>query len=603
MEINKIKKNPIEKKSGIPEELIVEGQDHEDKVVVKETLKRLGAYILDEYLKIINNPETTKREKVKIFYSMILGKNYLYKAMTLLSLVAPLQAEGKVNFPLDFDQLKKEINMSESKQETFESEMEKYKEFSSLMAYNLASENPTSYQVAEIKKLEDGIINDLNGRQFPSMAEMIIYINNSISSDFSDQESTIYIKDAFPEEAGVEAKGSFDCDSRLLICLSILSKIGITSNQVEFCMLEGHALLRINEDDVFFEMTSNSTRELNEDEYLQLNRINSLDKYKAYLLSKEGIALASEATKNIFSGERDDEKKIAVALNKMITAAEIDPNNLNNNLNLLTVLKKIYNRTSYEKPLLNELVIKISGNIQRFLLNNYYEINTDGEMDKTFVLQVQEINSQKIQPRRLEDLGTISDLTTRALKENAYLSKKFTNLAIDLLYDLQNPEAALPIFEELANSEIDKKKNNESSNYCFYKGMLADCHFRLNEYKEYLDIVNNELYRSSLNKMQDDYYFKTKYYEENLKINAASVMTGRIIINEKTVDGFCKKYKGDPLFSGFISGKQHWNASAIDAVESLRSWSGFKDMMRILDDYRGNKNKDANAVSQLKQSN
>ncbi|NCB21099.1 MAG: hypothetical protein EOM88_04260 [Clostridia bacterium] len=603
MEINKIKKNPIEKKSGIPEELIVEGQDHEDKVVVKETLKRLGAYILDEYLKIINNPETTKREKVKIFYSMILGKNYLYKAMTLLSLVAPLQAEGKVNFPLDFDQLKKEINMSESKQETFESEMEKYKEFSSLMAYNLASENPTSYQVAEIKKLEDGIINDLNGRQFPSMAEMIIYINNSISSDFSDQESTIYIKDAFPEEAGVEAKGSFDCDSRLLICLSILSKIGITSNQVEFCMLEGHALLRINEDDVFFEMTSNSTRELNEDEYLQLNRINSLDKYKAYLLSKEGTALASEATKNIFSGERDDEKKIAVALNKMITAAEIDPNNLNNNLNLLTVLKKIYNRTSYEKPLLNELVIKISGNIQRFLLNNYYEINTDGEMDKTFVLQVQEINSQKIQPRRLEDLGTISDLTTRALKENAYLSKKFTNLAIDLLYDLQNPEAALPIFEELANSEIDKKKNNESSNYCFYKGMLADCHFRLNEYKEYLDIVNNELYRSSLNKMQDDYYFKTKYYEENLKINAASVMTGRIIINEKTVDGFCKKYKGDPLFSGFISGKQHWNASAIDAVESLRSWSGFKDMMRILDDYRGNKNKDANAVSQLKQSN
>lgn len=563
----------------------------------------MGAYILDEYLKIINNPETTKREKVKIFYSMILGKNYLYKAMTLLSLVAPLQAEGKVNFPLDFDQLKKEINMSESKQETFESEMEKYKEFSSLMAYNLASENPTSYQVAEIKKLEDGIINDLNGRQFPSMAEMIIYINNSISSDFSDQESTIYIKDAFPEEAGVEAKGSFDCDSRLLICLSILSKIGITSNQVEFCMLEGHALLRINEDDVFFEMTSNSTRELNEDEYLQLNRINSLDKYKAYLLSKEGTALASEATKNIFSGERDDEKKIAVALNKMITAAEIDPNNLNNNLNLLTVLKKIYNRTSYEKPLLNELVIKISGNIQRFLLNNYYEINTDGEMDKTFVLQVQEINSQKIQPRRLEDLGTISDLTTRALKENAYLSKKFTNLAIDLLYDLQNPEAALPIFEELANSEIDKKKNNESSNYCFYKGMLADCHFRLNEYKEYLDIVNNELYRSSLNKMQDDYYFKTKYYEENLKINAASVMTGRIIINEKTVDGFCKKYKGDPLFSGFISGKQHWNASAIDAVESLRSWSGFKDMMRILDDYRGNKNKDANAVSQLKQSN
>lgn len=545
-----------------------------------------------DYSEIIDNPEASQAEKVKASIWKMRGKNLLYRGLALLSLAVPLKAAGQSDFSSSFNQPQNEISVTPSSQEKFNLELEGYKDFGPLMAYNLASENPTAYQAAEIKRLEDGIMADLNGRQFASMTEMVAYINNSISSDFSEQESTIYIKDAFPEEPGAKAKGSFDCDSRLLITLSILNKMGITGEQAEFCLLEGHALLKIEGDNVFFEMTTNSARELDQDERLQLSKINSLDKYKAYLLAKEGTALASEANGNIFRGERDDDKKIDMALNKMIAAAELDPNNLTNNLNLLNLLKKINYQASDDKSALNELVAKVSENVKRGLLNNYYKINPDGEMDNTLVLQAQEIAIQKVEPRRLEDLGPIESLTAKALSENDYLSRKFVDLGSDLFYDFQNPKAALSVFEALAQAENNNKEKSESSDYCFYKGMIADCHFNLKEYDKYLNLAQNELYKLLLTNMKDEaeagHYFKGKFNEENLKIAAAKLMSGKIIINEETVADFCKNYQNDPLFGSFISGEQQWNISAIDAVESLKVWPGFEDMIKVLDEHRKN---------------
>lgn len=593
MKINSVENYSTEKNLKKPDKFNVDEQEP----LKENDLEALNSDFLEmekDYSEIIDNPQASQEEKAQASIWRSRGKSFLYQGLALLSLAAPLKATGQTEFSSDSSQIKNEIMIDSPDQATSNLELKKYKEFGLLMAYNLASEKPTDYQAEQIKKLEDDIISDLNGRKFSSITEIAAYINNSISSDFSGQESTIYIKDAFPVEPGANAKGSFDCDTRSLISLSILNRTGVTSEQVVFCLLEGHALLNIKTDDTFLEMTNNNSRELDKDEYLQLDRIDSLDKYKAYLLGKEGTALVSEATGNIFRGERDDDEKINLALNKLITAVDLDPNNLTNNLNLLTTLKKIKYRESNDELLLKELLVKASENIKRGLLNNYYEINTDEAMGKTFVLKVQEINSQKIEPRSLEDLGSVEDLTARALSENDYLSRKFIELASDLFYDFKNPEAALPIFEVLAKGENNKKEKKKSSEYCFYKGMVADCYFNLKEYDKYLGLSENELYMLLSDNMKSDNkeqsrYFEGKFNEENLKTTAANVMTRKIVINEETVADFCKNYKDDPLFSGFISGKQHWNIEAIDAVEALKSWPGFENMIKTLDDWKKNK--------------
>lgn len=555
-----------------------------------EELKSDFSEIEKDYLDIIENPEASQSEKVKASVWMTRGKSMLYQGLALLSLSAPLKSAGQIDSSSFNNQLQHEVSKGLSDQEKNSIELEKYNEYGVLMAYNLASEKPTVYQAEQIKKLQDDIIAEINGRQFASMTEMIACINIAISSDFSEQESSIYIKDAFPEEPGAKAKGSYDCDTRLLITLSILNKLGITGDQAEFCLLEGHALLRIKDENVFFEMTSNSARELNPDESLQLNRINTMDKYRAYLLAKEGVALASEATGNIIKGESDNSIKIVGALNKMIAASEINPNDLTNNLNLLRLLKKTNHISTDDKSVINELVLKVSDNIKRGLLNNFYEINPDGKMDNTLILQIEEVNVGQSKPRRLEDLGSLDDLTVRALRENDFLSRKFINLGSDLLYDFKNPEAALPIFEALANAEENNAFKTKSTDLCFYKGMIANCLYDLKVYDEYLDLAQNELYDllkiNTNNETVSGSYFIGKLDEENLKIAAANVMAGKIIINEETVDHFCKEYKDDPLFGSFISGKQQWNSSAISAVEALSSWSGYESMIKAFDEHR-----------------
>jgi len=577
---NNIEQYGIENNTAEPTEIIDEGQDFS----IEHDLEELNAdfeVIEKNYEDIVANPESTQAEKTQASIWMSRGKSLLYKSLAMLSLSMPLKTGAQTDFSSEFKN-RAELSLDE--------ELEKYREFGSFMAYNLASEKPTAYQAEQIQKLENGIIAELNGKKFASMTELVSYINQAISSDFSNQENTIYIKDAFPEEPGAEAKGSFDCDTRLLISLSILNKVGITSDQLEFCMLKGHALLEIKEDNVFFEMTTNSPRELSKKESLELNKINSFDKYKAYLLGKEATALALEGAGNIFRGERGDSEKIDLALNKMIVAAELDPNNLTNNLNLLTLLKQMNYREFNDRSILNKLVSTVSENIKRGLLNNYYEINTDGENNKTLVLQAQEINNQTIEPRRLEDLGSVEQLTSKALSESDYLSEKFNDLGRKLFYDLQHPKAALPIFEALANKDKNNKDTEKLLDYSLCKQMIARCYFDLQQYDKYLSLAENELYslllKSSRVKNVMGEYFRRQVDEENLKISAAYVLTGKIVINEETVEDFCNSYKHDPLFSSFISGKQQWHASAIEAVEALRAWPGFEDMIITLDNWR-----------------
>ena len=541
--------------------------------------------IKNDALEISSSPEASSQEKLEAKIWESRGKGLLLKGLAALSLAAPLSTEATLNNNISADNNKTEIAQSVYDQEKFRQEVKKYQEHGLLMACNLASEKPTKFQERQIKSLENSIIKNIQGKEFSSITEMTAYINQLINSDFSATESSLYIKDAFPEAPGEKAKGSFDCDTRSIITLSVLSKLGITGEQVELCLLEDHALLNIKKEDTFLEMTSNEPRQLNQDESLQVDRINSLEKYQAYLLNKEGVALASEADGNVISGEKDNREKQKLALEKLISASELDPYNLNNNLNLLKVLKLVPGHQAAP-----ELVKQVTENIQRGLLNNYYNINTESEIGKTIIIQPQEITSQKVNPRRLEDLGKIEDLTATALRENEYLAKKFVDLGSDLFYDFNNPKAALTMFQSLAKSQESDPEKSKSTDYCFYQEMTAKCLFSSGQYDKYLSLAENELYmlldENSKLKTEAGSFYASAKEEEGYKTSAAKLITGRVALNERTVDDFCKQYKDDPLLGRYISGNKKLNSSAIWAVTALEKWSGYQNMIKTLDEYR-----------------
>ncbi len=413
------------------------------------------------------------------------------KSLALSGLLFSVAREAKSQDGNHLDSLKNNIEISKylmQEKEKFKQEVEKYKEYGMFLGSSLVFEKPTIYQKEQIKILEDSILSDIENKDLNSMIKLVAYINQAIDANFSTNENTIYLKDAFPEKPGGKPKGSFDCDSRALMCLSILNKKGITNKQISFCLLEDHALLHIKSENTFFEMTNNKPRQLTEDEILQLDEINSLDKYYAYLLGKEGIALSYEADGNIFSDEKKDKEKMLLALQKIQMAAELDHDNLNTNLNLLKMLSKF--PSSYYTP---EQVGEISNNIKRNLLNHFYHINTEEMGGKIIVIQPQEISNQKIMPRYLEDLGSLEDLTIKALVKNDYLNEKFADLGFDLFYNFNNYKEALPIFESLAKSinlKFVKEEKNKSKDYCFYKEMISRCYFNTNQYEKYLSSVH-----------------------------------------------------------------------------------------------------------------
>ena len=498
--------------------------------------------------------------------------------------ILPNQLKGNEVSNTDHEVKIENNNMTEqsrvfTEREKFKEEAKKYKEYGMFMACNIASEKPTPYQEEQIKAFEDRILTDVEGRKFNSIAEMAAYINKSIDSDFSTARSSIYIKDAFPENTGEKPKGFFDCDARSVICLSVLDKLGISGEQVDLCLLEGHALLDIKKENTFLEMTNNQTRQLDKDELLQVDKINSFDKYYAYLLSNEGTALASEAEGDLLHGKNNDKTKMLLALDKMNDAAELDPYNLSNNLNLLRTLE-----TSHDRSFVSQRSTQVVENIKRGLLNNYYNIDPRGSTNKTLTLKPHEIANQEADPRHLEDLGSVEDLTVDALGKSDYLSKKFDDLGFDLFEKFNNPKEAASIFELLAKSQESDTDKETSPDYCGYQSMVARCYFSSGQYEKYLSLAENKLFDIMNKNSKDEIH--ALFEGVPSKISAIRVITGKIKINESTVDDFCKEYKDDQLLGAFISGKQDWNPSAQEAANSLKDWQGFNDMMKILDNWR-----------------
>jgi len=564
----------------------------------KEIIEKVPA--LDESIKLDDDLSVKKsfsKEQNNILDQY--KKDLIYKSLALAMAVSvPVDAQSPNNG--DYDNVKNKIEISDPvspEKENFKQESLKYQDYGMLMSCNLVSEKPTDYQLEQIKQMQDRVIKSLEGKKFNSVSELVIYINQSIDPDFSNQEAALYIKDAFPEKEGEKAKGHHDCDARSIETLSILEKIGISSDQVSFYATEGHSILKIESDGSFIEMTNNTIKNLSKDEQIQLNKIDSFDKYYAYLLGKEGTALSYEADINLFDSSKEmDNEKMLLAFDKIKKSTELDPNNLTNNLNLLKIISKV----KIDKSEMDNLVKKISSNIELSLLNNYYGINQSGVDGDNLIIRPEEIASKTVRPRRLEDLGDVNNLTSKALSENEYLQSKFFDLGNDMLYEFDNPDEAIRIFKNLSNSidlnSLDKDKSKMSS-YLLYQRYISNSYFKSGQYDNYLSFTNNELLNLQEMVLKDEnteLYVKDQVSKdltaEEGEITVAKIIIGNIKINESNIGDFCNNYKEDLVFGPIISGSERLNFSVFNANEALEKWSGFENLKKIINDWKS-KNK------------
>lgn len=115
-----------------------------------EELRQDFDSIEKEYEEIINNSEASLAEKKEASIWSGRAKSLLYKGLVLLSLSLPAQIKADTKTALDINIDKSETPLPLSGQDKWQVGLEKYKDLGPLMALNLASENPSNYQLAQI---------------------------------------------------------------------------------------------------------------------------------------------------------------------------------------------------------------------------------------------------------------------------------------------------------------------------------------------------------------------------------------------------------------------------------------------------------------------
>jgi hypothetical protein len=484
------------------------------------------------------------------------AKDLLMKASILISIIAPSQ------------ELKTQNSTSDQQSVEISRNMEQYSHLGAFLALNLASEKPNNYQLQQIEQVQLELIKELESQKFDSNVDLLAHINKSIDCDFSSRQRSINLKDAFATRKDQEPAGGLDCDSRAVLCLSILEKIGFDLNKVQMVMSKGHAMLKIKEEneDLFFELNDNQVRDLTETERLELNTINSSEKYQAYLLGKEAVDMASLADNNPLINKRRDYEKMRVALMTAKQAFVLDQGNLTNNLNLLKIAHK-----AGEGSLSTDEQKLIVEKIRRNYLNNFYNINDSDADSKTIILRASEIQQAEFQARKLEDMGDIDQLSKEALANNETLREAFFDLGFQLHYDLNNSQLS----SELLSLLVESYENVSSSDKLLLlsKIILSRAHFKSANYEEFLNI-SRSLYFKNTKELSDS----------DLATLQATIMAAELINNEFDIfienkEKLEKIYSNHPLLSPFLNNTHRFSVDAIEALEALKKWERYEDFI------------------------
>lgn len=471
----------------------------------------------------------------------------------------------------------------------------------SLLKWNVEVEKPNEYQLKQIIEMKNRIVHKIKKENFSSMMEMLKFINSEVDSNFEDKEPTVYLKDAFAEKDGVDPKGSFDCDSRAIMCQSVLEELGYTSSDVEMCTFEGHMMLKDKKTDQYFETTENKIVELDQEEKVQENGIDSYEKYLSYLITNEAIQLALDGAGEFFGNKRDDRLKLNQATEKFNKALELDKDNITACLNYIKLIKdKLLVTKGDERTQLADKASEVYKNMMVTLVKKHYGISGGENKNKddkkielgdgigTMVSLGNKANrSFSDENKSLDDLGlSARELAQGAIVNNKYIEKKFSEYAEFNYYQANNFEEAARIWESLVAAS--EQSGGDKVTRAVYKNFISLSYFKNKNYQQSIeaaykaqDDIDNVLRSGG----RQSYASRLENYGDKLKglVLASKIMDGEIIINENNAVDFCSKYKNNHLVGPLISGENHWNTNYLDIVEALKKWSGFDKMMKMID--------------------
>ena len=460
------------------------------------------------------------------------------------------------------------------------------KEIGTILSWNIETEKPSEYQLRQIVEMRDRIANEVEQNKLLNTTKLLQLINASIDSNFEGGQNTVYLKDAFAEAEGNKAKGTFDCDSRAMMIMAVLEKLGYSNSTVSMCTLEGHMVLWIKKENKFLELTNNEIRELSAEEKLQLNLIDSVQKYLSHLLSNEATDLALKSGRS--------KEKLEESAKKFEESIKLDSGNITACLNYIYTLGG--KLTSIDQQEIDAIwQIERNGEkpgaLQEIKAERQRVINQTKAVYRglftTLARRYKElappilINTSNNNP---EMAGLNNKLKAAKLQDKqdpyaAYLSEKFDKYANFLYFKAEDYAGAIEAWQSVLDKAGNSLDEIDANGVRIY---MTKAMFNAGEYKQFISQAPRFI--SGISKFAP---FQRDIDELEAMLLAARIISGEIKINESNVKDFCKQYGDDPFLSPFINGQEHWNMRYMTPVETIKSWDGFKQMMELIKQAQG----------------
>jgi len=440
----------------------------------------------------------------------------------------------------------------------------------SLMSLLASVERPNDYQSKQIIELHDSIVNLVKKRKFTNDIDLLAYINSNLDSNFSSQKVSLNLKDAFSEKEDEKPKGTFDCDSRTVMVSSILQTLGYSSQDITIYETEGHMFMYAVKEDTYFELTTNKQIKLSKDKQAQMDKIDNLTKYFAYLLSNRGTALALEGQGNIFSYPNKD--KIIKSIEILKKATELDGNNLTAKLNLIKLLSDQYQNSDQikeaaelYKEVLASLVYRYNG-VEKNNMKSSYKPSINMEAGGEIAENTKENNL------------SLQDLSAKTVQESEYIKKKFQEYADLSYYNFKNYQEAINMYKFLLkNTKNNKEAEADINNY---KLQILNSEFQNHSFTAYINDYNKFI--KELRQSDDE-----KYFDYNLEVLSeqnlvARIINGQEVITKENVKEFINLYKSSPIFSCLAHKEGKYLSSYMEAIEALKQWKGYENLKNLI---------------------
>ncbi len=385
-------------------------------------------------------------------------------------------------------------------------------------------ENPNDYQKRQIEGLVDEISKKAAVEKFDSYTSLLRFINSNFGRR---QRNTFLLKEAFAEKEGQQPEGTLDCDSKSILALAVIEKLGYPFGKIYLADQYSHVILFYGGE--YFDMTLDETVLPSKDDILKTNILNSPAKVRSLIMGTKA-AYEDYYSVNVIAGREDKERR-AAARKLMEQSIELDPKNITalHNLSVMTD------------------DIKYRAQIAGLMMANYFDLFAP----KPLFTVNPEMRFKITQP----------DKAVEAVKNSEAIQKEVYEVMAGAYYR-DNYEAAFKTGQILEKAGV--------SMYGYVAGFQAKALFSMGRYDEAKAYVN----KADAARYKDDFPaelvadYNYVFGELDEEAYAADILQGKITAAN------IKKYEGrSKIIDGILNGGRV-NLRYIKPFERIRQWKG-----------------------------